>query len=109
MTVAIPVNMDALGYEFVVVVAKTKVYFCSRALQVPFLILRSSDISLIYLVLRGSRPKRSSLGGNRFCRRTPGACRRRIFVVTPGIPKDQHPKSRTAVNSARFAEAAREI
>src|SRR3982074_301357 len=89
--------------------SRTKDYFCSRALQVPFFILRSSDISLIYLVLRGSRPKLSSLGGNRFCRRTPGLVDVGIFVVTPGIPKDQHPKSRTAVNSARFAGVAREI
>ena len=42
MTVAIPMNMDALGREFVVVVVnhnhnKVKVYFYSRALQAPFL------------------------------------------------------------------------
>jgi hypothetical protein len=46
MTVAIPMNMDALGREFVVVVVnhnhnKVKVYFYSRALQAPFFILRS--------------------------------------------------------------------
>ena len=64
MTVAIPMNMDALGREFVVVVVnhnhnKVKVYFYSRALQAPFLFLRSSDISL-YLHVRVARPKLSS-------------------------------------------------
>jgi hypothetical protein len=83
MTVAIPANMDALGCEFAVVVAnhnhnKAKVYLWSRALQAPFLFLRSSDISLVYLLVRAARPKLSSLGG-------------------------QHPKSRIAVNSACFA------
>ena len=41
MTVAIPMNMDALGREFVAVVVnhnhnKVKVYFYSRALQAHF-------------------------------------------------------------------------
>ena len=68
MTVAIPANMDALGCEFAVVVAnhnhnKAKVYLWSRALQAPFLFLRSSDISLVYLLVRAARPKLSSLRG----------------------------------------------
>jgi hypothetical protein len=52
--------------------SRAKVYYCSRALQVPCLILRSSDISLIYLVLRGSRPKLSSLGAIAFVGERPG-------------------------------------
>jgi hypothetical protein len=58
---------DALGCEFAVVVAnhnhnKDKVYFYSRALQAAFFFLRSSDISLVYLLVRAARPKLSSLG-----------------------------------------------
>jgi hypothetical protein len=49
MTVAIAMNMDALGPEFVVVVAnhnhnKAKVYFYSRALQAPFLFCGQKDL-----------------------------------------------------------------
>jgi hypothetical protein len=47
--VAIPMNMDALGREFVVVVVnhnhnKVKVYVYSRALQAPFLFCDQKDL-----------------------------------------------------------------
>jgi mRNA-degrading endonuclease toxin of MazEF toxin-antitoxin module len=49
MTVVLPMNMDALGREFVVVVVnhnhnKVKVYFYSSALQAPFLFCGQKDL-----------------------------------------------------------------